>query len=646
MNIFTPKRSILTICAAFLTTAMLQSCGGGATSMSNKDIAELQKQLDSTMQMYHRVKAQNTEYDKQMASRDSAINAQAAEIQSLIDQLNGKQPAKVQTVANVDQKKLDQQQKEIRDKENKIKTLQKQIDQQSQQIKKLQSGSSNSQGKDNSSQYKSQITKLQKQISDQEKQIKNLRAEADRLKKNNNSKSTNCDDVRNTYESKVKQLNGEIGGYKTQIADLHKQIKSLKAEVSTLQKGSANDSKDAEDLKAARKELTSMTAQLNECRKLSSQYQNDVKEITANLNQTRGDLERCQSELAAEEAKVKSLQNTQSEGGKTEQQLRADLAALTTKEAALRTQRDELTKSYEELSQQCDKDKKQLQNTIEKLQTRVSDMQGRVDQLTSENSTLKKKQNESSASEDAATVAKLSAQVESQRAEIAKLQADLKQRDADLAAARAAASKNTQQTTTKGNVNQKLAELQALCDSYVAEIERLRAENEQLKTENADLKNKVASSSELFAENERLQQKVKLASVLVTSDLKVTPGKSVKTGNVVKATDKASQVKVIRIDGRLLDNNVVDPGSITIYARIATANNRVICNGSAENYSFDLNGVSMQYTTKQDIEFTGYGRTITMLWRKSDAVELAPGLYWVTLYANGYEIGKISFRLN
>ena len=127
---------------------------------------------------------------------------------------------------------------------------------------------------------------------------------------------------------------------------------------------------------------------------------------------------------------------------------------------------------------------------------------------------------------------------------------------------------------------------------------------------------------------------------------KVTPGKSVKTGNVVKPTEKASQVQVVRIDCRLLDNNVIDPGSITIYARITTANNRVLCNGAAENYSFDYNGTPMQYTTKQDIEFTGYGRAISMLWRKGESVEMAPGLYWVTLYANGYEIGKTSFRLN
>ena len=99
MAFFTTKRSLLVACAALLTAGLFQSCSDSPSTMSNKDIADLQKQLDSTMRLYHNVKAQNAEYDQQMASRDSAITAQAAEIQSLIDQLNGKAPAK-NTVAN------------------------------------------------------------------------------------------------------------------------------------------------------------------------------------------------------------------------------------------------------------------------------------------------------------------------------------------------------------------------------------------------------------------------------------------------------------------------------------------------------------------------------------------------------------------
>ena len=34
-----------------------------------------------------------------------------------------------------------------------------------------------------------------------------------------------------------------------------------------------------------------------------------------------------------------------------------------------------------------------------------------------------------------------------------------------------------------------------------------------------------------------------------------------------------------------------------------------------------------------------------MIWKKLESVEMPAGLYWVTLYANGNEIGKTSFKL-
>lgn len=635
MRIFTSKRTLALVCGVFLSAAIFQSCGGSADAPSDKQIAELQSQLDSTMQLYQQVKSQNSDFDRQLASRDSAITAQAAEIQSLINQLNGGKPAQ-----NLDKSQVDKQRNEIREKENKIKQLQKQIDEQTKQINSLKSSSANGTTGENSAQYKNQIAQLKKQIEQQEKQINELKKETKNLK-SNNAASSNCDQVKKNYESQVADLNGEIKTYKTQIADLHKQIKTLKSDVAKMKSAASGDEAAAEELKSARAELREMTVQLNECRKLNTQYQNDVKAANENLASTKAELESSKTQL-------KALQNTQNEGSKAEQTVRQELASLMEKEAACRARNEEMARTQQKLVQECENDKQALQATISDLREQVLSFQTRVDQLTSENAALAKSssnkgQDDADAAAAASLIADLSARVESQQAQIEKLQAELQQKDKDLAAAK---SNSGSAKPSKGTVDQKLAELQALCDGYVAEIERLRAENEQLKSENAELKNKVASSADLFAENERLQQKVKMASVLITSDIKVTPGKSVKVGNVVKPTSKASQTKCIRIDCRLLDNNVVDPGSMTIFARISDAADRAIYNGTASNFSFDLNGVTMQYTTKQDIEFTGSGRTLTMLWKKGDSVELAPGLYWVKLYANGYEIGKASFKLD
>ena len=625
MRIFTSKRALAIVCSLFLGSVLFQSCGGDVSTLSNKEIAELQSQLDSTMQLYQQVKQQNAEFDKQMASRDSAINAQAEEIQNLINQMDGKKGT-----ARIDKTPASDQQKELREKESTIRQLQKQLDQQTKQLNALKANTGNSTAKDNSAEYKNQISKLQKQIADQEKQISDLK------KAKNNTTAANCDQMKKNYESQMSDLNGEIKNYKIQIAELNKQIKSLKSDVSKMESAAKGSGDVEEELKTVRSEMRQLTVQLNDCRKLNTQYQNDVKAANDNLA-------KCQSDLAASQEQVKSLQATPTEGGKSDQLLQKQIATLTQKEAECRTRNEELMKAQQSLVQECENSKQELQATISDLRQQVVSMQSRIDQLSSENTALAQAVNNNNhqADESAAkTIADLSAQVESQRKQIEQLQADLQKKTNELAASKS----NTK--PSKGSVNQKLAELQNLCDSYVAEIERLRAENEQLKNENAELKEKVSSSASLFAENERLQQKVKLASVLVTTELKVTPGKSVKVGTVVKPTTKAAQTKCIRLDCRLVDNNVIDPGSMTIYARISDAADRAIYNGTAENFSFNLNGVTMQYTTKQDIEFTGSGRALTMLWKKSDSVELKPGLYWVKLYANGYEIGKASFKLD
>lgn len=643
-------KSLKTLCIpAVGVFLMLQSCGGNDSK--NDEVAVLQRKLDSTMYVYQDLKSKTGDFDKQMADRDSAINAQADEIQRLINQLNknGSAPSSSQ----VDNSKLERQQQEIREKEKSIKQLRTKVAEQEKQIDDLRKANAGGSNNADNQKYVKQVEDLRAQMAKDAKQIKELKAQIDQLEReaskagSSSEALANCERLRKDCEAQSKEMRSEAARYRSEIADLRNTIKSLKSELAALSASNGDQSKanDAEIAKI-REELRLATIQLNECRKLNSTYQNDASDAQKELAAANNELKKCQSELEAQKAQVKNLQSAQGEGSKTEQQLRSELAEMVQKEAACRNKYDQLAKSTLEMAQKCEDDRTSLQASVTDLRQQVLLLQSRVEQLSTENDNLVKTiqsggNNNNSNAEADKTIADLRAQVESQKAQIAQLQNDLDQKNKELNE-----SKKSGGEKPSGKVNQKLEELQALCESYRAELEALRAENEQLKAENNELKDKVASSANLFAENERLQQKVKLASVLVTSDIKVTPGKDVKVGNVVKPASKAGQVKVIRLDCKLLDNNVIDPGSISIYCRITTANNRVVCNGSPEDFSFDMGGVPMQYTMKQDIEFTGYGRNLVMIWRKGNSVELQPGLYWATLYANGYEIGKASFKLD
>lgn len=381
----------------------------------------------------------------------------------------------------------------------------------------------------------------------------------------------------------------------------------------------------------------------------------------------------------------------------------ADIAALAKQEAELKAKQKQIESLEEQLARQTEQlaqleakvseglagEKTIVSNddrtTIERLQKQLASQNRMIANLTNEKVVLvnrndslaaqmaamvatgaKGANNESENLEYAARIAQLQKQVNDQRNEIANLQAEVasqmslvseaqdKAREAiaeaehcKADAAKAAEAFKQSEAQAKGAVNKKLNELQNLCDQYLAEIERLRAENEQLTEENTMLRTQVTNlqdeAEQTAVANAKLAVKVSRAAILVTQDVQAIPVKRV--GSSGKETNRASATDGLRISGTILDNHVVDPGTITLYARLTDPNNRVITNGSFEEYSFDADGVRTMYTTAIAIEFTGETRTFEMAWAKDPQIELTPGIYKLAIYANGNVIGTTTFRL-
>ena len=261
----------------------------------------------------------------------------------------------------------------------------------------------------------------------------------------------------------------------------------------------------------------------------------------------------------------------------------------------------------------------------------------------------------SSSADYAAQVTMLQNQVASQQSEINRLQEELAKQVALVAQANeqaknakpAASETKTNIAKTKGSINKKLAQLQAQCDEYYEELERLRAENIVLRNENDSLRTQVVTMKRnvenVAVENAKMAAKVSRASVLTTSELTVTPLKR-QSNSVGKPTSRASATGAFRIEGYLMDNSVVEPGTVTGYAVITSPSNVVLHNGTLEQ-KFEANGVRTTYTTVRAFEFTGQTRPFDMSWSKDDDVELESGVYTLRLYANGNLIGTTEFKL-
>ena len=261
----------------------------------------------------------------------------------------------------------------------------------------------------------------------------------------------------------------------------------------------------------------------------------------------------------------------------------------------------------------------------------------------------------SSSADYAAQVTMLQNQVASQQSEINRLQEELAKQVALVAQANeqaknakpAASETKTNIAKTKGSINKKLAQLQAQCDEYYEELERLRAENIVLRNENDSLRTQVVTMKRnvenVAVENAKMAAKVSRASVLTTSELTVTPLKR-QSNSVGKPTSRASATGAFHIEGYLMDNSVVEPGTVTVYAVITSPSNVVLHNGTLEQ-KFEANGVRTTYTTVRAFEFTGQTRPFDMSWSKDDDVELESGVYTLRLYANGNLIGTTEFKL-
>ena len=575
------KHIFRTLVVALVAVVCSVSCNHNE-QVSDAEIAQLQGRLDSIMEQYDNLKSESAGFEGTLTEKEEQIQAQKAEIQSLIAQL--RQARNANKGANVSATTSDSDSKALKEKEQQLAKLRKQLDEQAKELKKLQSEASSRPATTNDcSRFENQVAELKTQNSQLGKQIADLKAQIAAL----NSSVSSVNNDKQSLSSSNQQLQQQVSDLKAQLNTLKDQNSQLNAQVATLSKGNA----DAQQLSAC---------------------QQRVDRLQAEADDLRAQIASLQSQMTKME----------SADGRSQQQL-GDLQAQNAN----------------------------LKSQVSNLNAQVSSLQGQLSDKESQLATLAAAQSAGSKAQDnyAAEITALQQQVNEQRSEISRLNQQLKNKESELAQAQAAAQKATADlnaSSTKKTTTKKLDELQALCDSYAAEIERLRAENAQLKSENTQLRDEMTSiqkdAEKALSENSKLAQKVALASILVTDGLTVTPAKSI-SGYTVKSTEKASQVVGVKIEGRILDNNVADPGTITIYARISNAANRIVANGFPEE--FDLAGTTMQCTMKQDVEFTGASRKINMIWRKLESTEMPAGLYWVTLYAGGNEIGKTSFVL-
>ena len=190
---------------------------------------------------------------------------------------------------------------------------------------------------------------------------------------------------------------------------------------------------------------------------------------------------------------------------------------------------------------------------------------------------------------------------------------------------------------------EEMAALKLLNNNYIAQIDSLRGANKELTDQNLSLNQNLSTVTtkvgELTQQNSVLSNKVAIASVLKTSNIKAMGVRYKSSGKELETT-KAKSTRRIKTCFTIVENLVVDKGPKDIYIRVISPDGAVM---STSSETFIFNGQATLYTTKESIMYENRNTDLCVYWEKGNTYN--PGKYTIELYCEGNQIGSTSLML-
>ncbi|HIY77118.1 MAG TPA: hypothetical protein H9825_12795 [Candidatus Sphingobacterium stercorigallinarum] len=176
------------------------------------------------------------------------------------------------------------------------------------------------------------------------------------------------------------------------------------------------------------------------------------------------------------------------------------------------------------------------------------------------------------------------------------------------------------------------------------EVSTLRIRNQLLAENNVELSQQArenqAKLEALTSEREALNDKIVQASSIKASNIHIS-GVQVKKDGVLEHETRAKRIDQLQINFTIADNPIAEVGEKDIFVRIINPKGNLIANSEDLFY---VHGEKLQYTFKEDIQFTNNGREYQMNWA-DDQHRFQKGAYTVLLYADNAIMGRSSVVL-
>ena len=198
-------------------------------------------------------------------------------------------------------------------------------------------------------------------------------------------------------------------------------------------------------------------------------------------------------------------------------------------------------------------------------------------------------------------------------------------------------------------IKKKLASLQEISQKYVRQMDSLYTVNQELVAENERIREEFQAerreNTNLNRQKEELTNMVNQAAVLKLYNYSAQAVRF-KGGSKESNTDRADRAERIRIDFTVAANDLIQPGSKTFYVRIADPTRAIISKGTGDEYAFESNGETLQFTEKIRVNYEGKETPVRAYYTKPADREFRPGTYFIDVYEQGGKlIGQTSVDL-
>lgn len=198
-------------------------------------------------------------------------------------------------------------------------------------------------------------------------------------------------------------------------------------------------------------------------------------------------------------------------------------------------------------------------------------------------------------------------------------------------------------------IKKKVASLQTIAQKYVRQMDSLYTVNRELVAENERIREEYQAerrqNTNLTRQKEELANKVNQAATMKLYNYSAQAVRF-KGGGKETGTDRADRAERIRIDFTVAANDLIEPGTKLFYVRIADPRRAIISKGKGDEYSFQANGETLQFTELIRVNYDGKETPVRAYYVKSDNYQMMPGTYFIDVYEQGGKlIGQTTIDL-